>query len=575
MNCNVPIEMTLADGLRWLNSAPLPAVQKRDLESAINTLSRWCKKPLSEMQLNPADLRREFAVLSPGGIGVKKKTLSNVKSRLATTLDLIGRGSRKAHKAKLSVEWQTFLNNVGDRYSAVLLRRFGRYCSSLELQPSQVCDRLLVDFLHSLKLDLSVNKPRRAHRETIRLWNRYAPRSGLQGNLSLPSYTNAYCLPWSAFPQHLVDDVESYLTQQATNDPFDLSAPLQALKPSSINTYRDRLRRFASCVVLGGLPPERLASLRDLVRPEVIDCGLRYLVNGRDSKYLAGTIATLLATIARDRVGLAEPEVKQIVELASRLKTKNKGLSKKVRERLHPLKHEPNLARLFLFPIAVLRGLTRKRDITKSDAYLFERVLALAILTVCPLRIGSLCSLRLDRHLRWTSGHMKGDLSVEFAEGELKNDEPASFPIPKEVADYIRVYYVRFRPLVKPPKSPFLFSGRTADQPKGKGGMSTQLRLLVFERLGLWVFPHIFRHVVHLVILRRFPGAYAMVARVLTHRSVATTIKNYAHFDAEISMRAYQRLVTEAQSGGGQERFADASVVAYALEREGPVHVRT
>lgn len=59
-----------------------------------------------------------------------------------------------------------------------------------------------------------------------------------------------------------------------------------------------------------------------------------------------------------------------------------------------------------------------------------------------------------------------------------------------------------------------------------------------------------------------------MVARVLTHRSIETMIKNYAHFDAEISMRAYQRLVEDVRTGNSKEHSADAAIIAYALDRE-------
>jgi hypothetical protein len=49
-----------------------------------------------------------------------------------------------------------------------------------------------------------------------------------------------------------------------------------------------------------------------------------------------------------------------------------------------------------------------------------------------------------------------------------------------------------------------------------------QLRELIFEETGLVVNLHLYRHIVHLIVLRRFPGAYAMVARVLHHRSLST-----------------------------------------------------
>jgi integrase len=464
---------------------------------------------------------------------------------------------------------------IKDAYTRVLLGRFGRFCSAHNLEPSDISDAVADRYLQSLENELRVAKPRNTHRETARLWNRLARSmdSWPQVLLMVPSYSRKYVLAWEAFHPALVSDVESFLSKQATLV-RSLSAPIRALKPSSITTYRDRLRRFASCLILTGTDVSQLRSLADLVELKAVERGLRYLAQERKARPLAAAVGTLLATIARDHVGRPEEDVIKIAHIAARLRAKRNGLSSKVRDRLRPLKHEANLARLFLFPTALTRSLMRQPETRLGDAQLFQRALALALLTVCPLRIGALCSISLDRHLSWSAGPMKGDVIIEFAPGELKGDEPGSFPIPRDVANLIRVYCIRFRPLLDPRGSPYLFCGRDPVRARDKGGFSMALTQLIFERLGLWVNPHLFRHIVHLIVLRRFPGAYAMIARVLTHRSIATTIRNYSQFDAEISMRAYQRLVEDVRAGGTHERSAEAAVVAYALDRERPGHVR-
>ena len=91
-----------------------------------------------------------------------------------------------------------------------------------------------------------------------------------------------------------------------------------------------------------------------------------------------------------------------------------------------------------------------------------------------------------------------------------------------------------------------------------------QLSRLVHHKLGFEVNPHLFRHMVHLIVLNRFPGAYAMVARVLTHRALETTIRNYSYLDGEISMRVYQDLVMDVQKGGARKRGAGSESIAYS-----------
>jgi integrase len=322
--------------------------------------------------------------------------------------------------------------------------------------------------------------------------------------------------------------------------------------------------------------PAQIRSLADIVQLGAVQRGLRYLAMVRKAKLLAAEIAKLLAFVAKDYVGAPATDVDAIKGMAARLRGKRRGLCQRVRQRLIPLKHEPNLAKLFLLPIGLTRSLSRKPSTSVADARLYQCALALALLTVCPLRIGALCSIRLDRHLSWSVAPMKGDLIIEFASGELKGDEAGSFPIPRDVAGLIRVYCERFRPLLTPRGSPFLFCGIFPERPRSKTGFSTQLSQLIFDRLGLWVNPHLYRHLVHLVVLRRFPAAYAMVARVLTHRSINTTIQNYSYLDGEISMRAYQHLVEGVQQGRWGNQDAEPWSVAYAVDSdEGGRHVRT
>lgn len=566
--------LTLATALERLEDMLPDSQQLRDLKSAAETAARWFRASPRDVPLDPVALRRLFKAVSPGGAGVTRKRIANVKWGLGRLLYLLGRSSRQAHKCQLTPEWDALTIAIRKDYDRLLLRRFGRYCSGRGVRPAQVTNELADEYRTSLECELRVAHPRRVQRETIRMWNRMAVHNAAwpQRRLTLPSYSPRYVLAWSELHPELVADIERFLSKKVTTDPFDLSRPLEALKQSSIATYRDRLRRFASCLVLTGTDVAELRSLADLVEMKAVVKGLRYLALERGRKPLAAAVATLLAIVARDHVGRPE-NVSAIAAIAQRLRGKRNGLSLKVRERLTPLKHEVNLARLFLLPTTLTRRLVRKTKPTKRDAQLFQRALALVLLTVCPLRIGSLCAIRIDRHLSWSAGPMKGDLAIEFSDGELKSGEPASFPIPREVAVLIQIYCSRFRPLLNPGRSPFLFCGRDPARPRDKGGFSTMLTRLTFERLGLRANPHLFRHVVHLIVLRRFPGAYAMVARVLTHRSIATTIQNYAHFDGELIMRAYQRMVDDVKEGGPHEPALDPAAVAYTFDRERPRHV--
>jgi integrase len=564
----------LSDALQWVDQSSLGEVEKRDIRSAVETACRWFKMTPHEVPADPVALRRLFRSVPAGAVSRTKKRKANVKWGVGRLLRLVGVVPRREKNDPLTPCWRGLIDAVSDKYARDFLRRFAGYCCLRHIEPEGVSDGLTTEFLGSLEQQLRVADPRRSHRETIRLWNRAVASypSWPQRLLSLPSYSRKYVLSWSAFPSSLIEDVECFIAKQATSDPFDLSTPIRPLKRSSIETYRDRLRRFASSLVLTGTDPAELQTLSDLVHHEAVERGLRYLAQSRGRKPLAGVVGAVLVKIARQYLGRTGEEVAAISGIARRLRGSTRNLSAKVRKRLAPLRHECNLARLFLLPTGLIRSLTRKRNPTLRDAQNFQRALALALLTVCPLRIGSLCALRMDRHFNWSGSSMKGNLIIEFNEGELKGNEPASFPIPGDVAGLIRIYWERFRPLQDPQGSPFLFCGRDPSRPRAKSTFSTLLTRLVFEKTGLSVNPHLYRHIVHLVVLRKFPGAYALIARVLAHRSITTTIQNYSHYDGELAMAAYQRLVLGVQVSSPSAGEPDLATIAYGLDREGGIH---
>lgn len=559
--------MTCRSALEWLATASLAPREKRDIRSAIETSCKWFKRTPDTVPLDAAALRRLFKTISPGGCEVTKKRFANVKSSIGRLLELM---CVKSQTVSLSAAWQANIALIDKPYDRLLLTRFGKFCSERQIAPADVTNSTADYYLAYLQAQLRVSNPQRVHRETIRMWNRMACilLSWPKQELTLPSYSKAYTLPWPAFHPDFTADVERYIAKKTTDDPFDLTAPIVALEKTSADTYKDRIKRFASCLVLTGTEISTIRSLSDLVSKEHVERGLRYLASARGAKTLAGIIAFQLAMIARDHVKRPDVEVDAITQIAARLRKKSKGLAPKVRERLLPLKNEANLAKLFLLPTHMARTLVNKKEIKISDAQRFQQALALAMLTVCPLRIGSLCSIRLDRHLHWSGGAMKGDLVIDFGPDELKNDEPASFPIPKDVAQLIRVYISKFRPLIDPQESQFLFCGKYPDRPRSSGGLSAQITRVTFDKIGFRVNPHLYRHIVHLVVLRRFPGAYALVARVLTHRSIATTVQNYSHFDGEIAMSAFQRMVEDVQSGVGAQKAPDVAAIATALDQE-------
>ena len=274
---------------------------------------------------------------------------------------------------------------------------------------------------------------------------------------------------------------------------------------------------------------------------EFSEAPLRWCIAQNDGKrghVMASNIANLLAQIASNpdakiKLGPDEEAVNKAVaaelgDLAVRLQA-SKGLSQKIRSRVSPFRDESNLAKLFLLPFALAREISRSKWEKRKLALLVEWAVALMLLTFCAFRMSTLSRIG-DRHLKWSKPGRRGELTLDLDGDMLKTGEPASVPVPPECAKLIKLYCEQYRSELFNLETEFLFPTKDPTKSKAPGLLSTQLSKLIWSRLGMEVNPHLYRHLVHSVVLRRFPGAYAMVSRVLTHRSLETSIRNYSHF---------------------------------------------
>ena len=197
-------------------------------------------------------------------------------------------------------------------------------------------------------------------------------------------------------------------------------------------------------------------------------------------------------------------------------------MSTKNRRRLAPLRDERNLARLFLLPGKIRKDIKAKSQVTCADALLMQHAVALMILTYAPVRIGNLAQIHVERNLRWSGPNMTGTLVLDIDGAEVKNGQTLSFPLPADCADLVRNYLRTYQPRLVRVPSPYLFPSDRPGKPKRADTLGKQLSRLIRRSIGLEVNPHLYRHLVHLVVLNRYPGAYAMISRILGHKSLQT-----------------------------------------------------
>ena len=132
--------------------------------------------------------------------------------------------------------------------------------------------------------------------------------------LTIPDARRNRSLPWSAFPDSLLADVEAYLSPLSDKKVFSFSRRGPKLKASTIAGKRVMLRLFVTCLVESGRDPASLRTLADVVSLDAAEAGLTVLharAGGRDTRH-AYNIAYMLYGIAKHWLKLDEAIVQRV-----------------------------------------------------------------------------------------------------------------------------------------------------------------------------------------------------------------------------------------------------------------------
>ena len=202
------------------------------------------------------------------------------------------------------------------------------------------------------------------------------------------------------------------------------------------------------------------------------------------------------------------------------------------------------LRALFTLPDKILRGESRKTPDSRS-ALRVQTALAIAILSVAPLRIGNLRSLDRDVHFLRAFSDKDPVLQIRIDSRDVKNEVDLAYPVPDDVGALLERYMSKYQPLLaNGHPSTLLFPGR-AGKPKSANTLRRNICDMIRRELGLHVNPHLFRHLVAYLFLIRHPGHYEEVRRILHHKSIQTTIDSYAGLEATAALKRYDDIVLD------------------------------
>lgn len=178
-------------------------------------------------------------------------------------------------------------------------------------------------------------------------------------------------------------------------------------------------------------------------------------------------------------------------------------------------------------------------------AVLARLAVAIAILTVLPIRLGNLGAIRIGENLI-NPGGPGAPYWLVFAKYDVKNrvrlETVFGAELTKLVDDYLQNH---LHVLLRGSNEPWLFPGPTGSH-KRLATLSTQITKLIQKATGLRITVHQFRHAAAALILKAKPGNYEYVKRILGHRNIQTTINFYVGLETTQASQEFGEMITRS-----------------------------
>jgi len=538
---------SLADVITRLDSAPALSVRRRrDLISALRTLSRLTNTELNAMPASPPSLRQIFGSASRAAGGLGKGRWNNIRSLSLAALKHAGvRTMARRARQPLASIWDDLRVLLPDAQFRYGLSRFMSFCGAEGITPEHVTAATFERFGVALQGESLAQKPQQVYRTACLLWNKATKEISGWPNLvvPVPSTSRRYAMFWGDFPPAFQADAEAFLTRLGSQDPFaDDYAP--SVRPGTVAMRRRQILQIATALARSEMPVEEITALAVLVTPANAKRVLRFFLDragGSSTKYLHQQ-AILLKTIARHWVKAPHNEIQDLTAFARNLAVKKGGMTDKNRARLRQFDNPANIAAMLNLPARVLAEVQRKDDGHRRSALRVMLAVAVELLTVAPMRIDNLTGLEPDRHFVRTRAGRSLTTHIVISAAETKNNTPYELELPADTERLISVYCTKYRPRVAPAPGPWLFPSERGER-RSTVSFATTISRFILHETGIKMNVHLFRHLAVKLHLGAHPEDIETARRVLGHSSATTTLRAYADLKNASAFRRYDELI--------------------------------
>ena len=495
-------------------------------------------------------MRADLAQLHHAPAGLTPKTLQNHKSNAKSALLWLAREKGiPEHGAPLTPAWEQLRAKIADSLVRSRLSAFMRFCSANTIRPAEVNEAVVERFMaYRSQAGKPVDSAFR--RLMARAWN--ANVSEIPGwptqRLLVPPVKSRLEIPWEDFPEGLRRDVDRYLQRLTRVRQNRIGHRIRPLKASTIHTRRAELAAVARMAVKTGVALDGLTSLSALLAPDVVEKVLDayWRRNGEAPKPFTIDMARRLFAIAKETKCLDDAACERLDEMRRDLEQHRQGgLTNKNMAFIRQVVTPGVWKRVVKLPLEMM-AIARSQQAHSPNraAVTAQLAIAIAILSVAPVRLANLTAIRLGTNLIKPNGP-DSNYWLVFPGYDVKNQVRLDFPLKQYVTQLINEYVHDFRPtLMRGRNEGWLFPGQRGGA-KGKISFSGQITKRICRATGLQMTVHQFRHAAGAIILLRRPGEYELVRQLLGHRNVQTTINSYIGLESIRASEIFSQLVME------------------------------
>jgi integrase len=544
------LEPSFADALTAIEQATELAASKRThWACSLRQIAKWLGRPLVNLAARWGAVALKANQLHHANLGVEWKTLANHRANAKSALqwycdehDLARRG------APLSREWQHLRSRIGDLSRRAKLSGLIRYCSIKGIAPTDVNEAAVDAYMHYRAETTALAAGIKARRAIARAWN--ACTAEIEGwpqhRLIEPPLRAKTWPQWQDFPASLRKDVDAYLASLTKPRRGPTGKRLRRCKATTIITRRVELVGFAKKAARLGMPIEDLSSLATLLAPEVVEKVIEseWAKNGDQPKVSTIDIAKKLYGVARSYGCLEKAALNRLDDIRANLEEyRPAGLTEKNLTLIRQVLNEDVWARVVNCPATLMRQARSIRDRAPVKAAVTAQIaVAIAILSVAPIRAGNLAAIRLDENLIKPGGPDAPYLLV-FPDYDVKNRVALTFGLEADLTALIDEYVNDYRStLLRGLNEAWLFPGG-AEGSKDPHLFGIQISDRIAKITGLRMTIHQFRHAAAAIYLKHNPGHYETVRQFLGHRNIRTTTNFYCALESIHATKQFGELI--------------------------------